>query len=159
MEQLSALQRQFEAEAEICAKSRAYHAATVMIGSAMEATLLFACLNRCDAALNARNRLPDDKRPNSTNPKHWRLHELVMVADEAGWLPDFEVAEGTILSRRLLDMMRYLRNLVHPARHLSDDWDGDVEFGYTNAQATYTLLKWPLADSLMDPNGVRGQSV
>lgn len=50
-----------------------------------------------------------------------------------------------------------VRNLVHPARHLSDDWDGDVEFGYTNAKAAYTLLKRHLAQSLMDPDRVRDQ--
>ena len=148
LEQLSTLQRQFEAEAGICAKGGAYHAAAIMIGGAMEAALLFACLNRRDDALNARNCLPNRERPKSTNPEDWGLAELTSVAGEAGWLADFEVSEGTILSRRLLDMMRYLRNLIHPARHLSDDWEGDVESSFTDAQAAYALLKWCLAESL-----------
>ena len=154
LEQLSALQKQFEAEAEICAKGGAYHAAGVMIGSAMEAALLFTCLNHRDDALNARDRLPDGKRPKRTNPESWKLHELVMVADEAGWLPDFEVAEGTIRSRRLLDMMRFLRNLVHPACHLSDKKIAEIKCEYTSAQAAYTLLKGHLAAPRMSPTGV-----
>ena len=153
LEQLSTLQRQFEVEAEISAKGGAYHAATIMIGAAMEAALLFACLNRPDDALNARNCLPKRDRPKSANPEDWGLSALTRVAGKAGWLSDVEVAEGTILSRRLIDMMRYLRNLIHPARHLSEDWNGDVESSYTNAQAAYTLLKWHLAESLMDSNG------
>lgn len=156
LEQLTSLQRQFEAEAGICAKGGAYHAAAVMIGAAMEAALLFACLERLDDALVARGCLPDQERPKSANPEDWRLYELAMVAMKAGWLPDFEVSEGTILSRRLLNMIRHLRNLVHPARHQSDDWDCDVKFAYTNAEAAYTLLKWNLAESLMDPDSVRG---
>ena len=155
LEQLSTLQRQFEAEAGICARGGAYHAAAVMIGAAMETALLFVCLERRDDALTARGCLPDHERPKSANPENWRLSELTMVAMKAGWLRDFEVSEGTILSRRLLDMMRYLRNLVHPARHLSDALDGDVKFGYTNAQAAYTLLKWHLAESLLNPERVR----
>jgi len=154
LEQLSTLQRQFEAEAEICAKGGAYHAAAVMIGAAMETALLFACLERREDALIARRCLPDHEQPKKANPEHWTLNELAMVAVKAGWLPNFEVSEGTILSRRLVDMMRHLRNLVHPARHISDDWDGDAKFGYINAQAAYTLLKWHLAESVMDPDRV-----
>jgi len=156
LEQLSTLQRQFEAEAGICAEGGAYHAAGAMIGAAMEAALLFACLNRLDDAQNARNCLPDRERPKRANPEDWGLSELTKVAEQAGWLPKFEVSEGAILSRQLVDMMRYLRNLLHPARHLSDDWDADVESVYTNAQAAYTLLKWHLADPLKDSNVSQG---
>ena len=44
LERLSVLQKQFEAEAKICADGGAYHAAAVMIGSAIEAALLFCLL-------------------------------------------------------------------------------------------------------------------
>ena len=145
LEQLSTLQRQFETEAGICAKGGAYHAAAVMIGSAIEAALLFACLNRRDEALYARNRLSKPEKPKRANPKHWGLRELTLVAGEAGWLPDFEVADGTLLACPLLDMMRNLRNLVHPKCHLSNRRIADVEREYANARAAYTLLKWHLA--------------
>ena len=146
LERLSVLQKQFESEAKICAEGGAYHAAAVMIGSAIEAALLFACLNRRDDALHARNRLPARERPNRANPKRWSLHELAVVAGEAGWLPNFKVAEGTLRSRPLLDMMRDLRNLAHPGCHLSNRRIAEVECAYGNARAAYILLKWHLAN-------------
>ena len=146
LEQVHAVQKQFEAEAEICAKGGAYHAAAVMIGSAIEAALLFACLKHRDDALNARDRLPDCERPKGANPKKWYLMDLVLVADEAGWLPNFEVGGGTLITRPLVDMARDLRNLVHPVRHLPNKKISDVAHTYANAQATYVLLKRHLAD-------------
>ena len=43
-EQINTVQNRLEAEADVCANGGAYYAATVMIGSALEAALLFACL-------------------------------------------------------------------------------------------------------------------
>ena len=145
LERLSTVKNQFEGEAVICARGGAYHAAVVMIGAAMEATLLLACMSRREEALNARDRLPVDKRPDRANPRRWTLHELVFVADEAGWLPDFDVPDGTLHSPPLFDMMRKLRNLVHPNCHLSDSRIANVENEYASAQAAYTLLEWHLA--------------
>ena len=146
LEKMSVLEKQFEDEAAICAEGGAYHAAAVMIGSAIEAALLFACLNRLDDALNACGRLPDAERPKRAKPKRWTLRELVIVADEARWLPDFEVADQMLRSRQLLDMMRNLRNLVHPGYHLSGKSTADIKSAYTNARAAYILLKWYLAN-------------
>ena len=146
LEKMSALEKQFEAEARICAEGGAYHAASIMIGSAIETALLFACLNRSDDALNARGRLPDAERPGRANPKRWTLRELAIVADEAGWLPDFEVEDHMLRSRQLLDMMRNLRNLVHPGDHLAGKRISDIKSAYTSARAAYILLKWHLAD-------------
>ena len=70
-EQIYAAQKRLEVEAEKCAKAGAYYAATVMIGSAMEAALLFARLKRPDEALSARDRLPKSERPYRENPKRW----------------------------------------------------------------------------------------
>ncbi len=153
LERLSTVQRQFETEAGICAKGGAYHAAAVMLGSAIEAALLFTCLNRRDDAGNARSRLPDDKRPERANPKRWSLHQLAMVAEEAGWLPGFNVGPATLQSPPLLDMMRNFRNLVHPRCHLSDRRIADVEREYDNAQAAYNLLKWHLATLRVSSDG------
>ena len=153
LERLSTVQRQFETEAGICAKGGAYHAAAVMLGSAIEAALLFTCLNRRDEAGNARSRLPDDKRPKRANPKQWSLHQLAMVAEKAGWLPGFNVGPETLYSPPLLDMMRNFRNLVHPKCHLSNKRIADVEREYDNAQAAYNLLKWHLATLRVSSDG------
>ncbi len=149
LEQVEAVQQQFEAEAKICAEGRAYHAAAVMIGSAIEAALLFVCLEHREDALDARKRLPNCERPKPKNPIRWHLEDLVRVADEAGWLPNFEVEDGTLSTRLLLDMARNLRNLVHPARHLPDRISPGVKRMYTNAQAAYILLKRHLAEAFI----------
>lgn len=150
LETLSTLHKQFEAEAEICAQGKAYLAAATMIGAAVEAALLFACLNRRNDALEARDRLPRNKRPESANPKYWRFAELVQIAREAGWLPDFEVEDEILSSHALIDMVRHLRNMSHPARHLSDKGVPDVEHRYKNARATYVLLKRYLVEPTTD---------
>ena len=150
LEQVQTVQKQFETEAEICAEGGAYHAAAAMIGSAFEAALLFTCLEHRDDALKARDRLPNGEQPNGGNPKKWNLTDLVLVADEAGWLPNFEVEDGTVITRPLLDMTRNLRNLVHPVRHLSDKKISDVAHTYANARAAYVLLKQHLAESRIE---------
>ena len=154
LEKLSAICLQFEAEANTCAKSKAYHAAAVMIGSAMEAGLLFACLNYRDDALIAHSLIPEKQRPKSKNPRDWTCHQLAMVADEAGWLPNHIVGDGTLSFRGLTDTVRRVRNMVHPARHLSNKIPLDIEGQYVNAQATYVLLKRHLLAA--DPGYVQG---
>ena len=148
LEQVQAVQKQFEAEAEICAEGEAYHAASVMIGSAFESAILFACLDHKDKALKARDKLPKCDRPNGNDPKKWQLATLVSVADEVGWLPTFDLGGGILNTRPLVDMTRDLRNMVHPARHLSDkNKNLDVKSMYDNARAAYVLLKQHLADT------------
>lgn len=161
LERLSIVQKQFEAEAEISAQGGAYHAAVVMIGAAIEATLMFACLNRPDNAQNARDRLPADKRPKRSSPKRWNLQELMLVAKEAGWLPDYQLLARTsptpapvamVQSSSLVDTVRKIRNLVHPRWHLSNRKVANVKHEYSNARAVYTLLKWHLSELRVTPN-------
>lgn len=146
-EQIYAAQKVLETEAEECAKAGAYYAATVMIGSALEAALLFACLTRTDEALSARDRLPKSERPDRENPKRWRFVELARIATEAGWLPDFVICDRRVSSQSLVETLRSLRNLAHPSRHLSDAVNRDIKSEYDNAQAAYNLIKRHLAES------------
>ena len=152
LQEIGAVQERFEAEAKACADNGAYMAAAVMVGSAMEAALLLACLKAKDQALAARDRLPMDERPRNRDPKRWRLAELVRVTHEAGWLPDFSVSDWVLRSIGLLERVRHLRNLVHPARHLQSGNFGDMQRLYESAQATYSLLRRFLGDpSLLRP--------
>ena len=139
-EQVYAAQKLLEVEAEKCAKVGAFYAATVMIGSALEAALLFACLKHLDEALSARDRLPKCERPDRKNPKRWRFAELARIATEAGWLPDFVVGDRRVCSRSLVETLRSLRNLAHPSRHLTDAINRDIRSEYANARAAYNLL-------------------
>lgn len=139
---LESLQEQFEKEAESCARCGAFHAAAVMIGSAVESSLLNACLKHKEIALEAKKRLSKEKCPSTNNPKDWGLGHLANVADEAGWLPRFIVEDVEILSASsLIKKVQRLRNLVHPARHLSDKNVLDVKGSYDVARASYLLLR------------------
>ncbi len=144
-EQVYAAQKLLEVEAEKCAKGGAYYAANVMIGSAMEAALLTACLKHLDEALSAKDRLPKSEQPERENPKRWRFAELARIATEAGWLPDFVVGDRRVCSQSLVETLRCVRNLAHPAKHLSDPLSLDVESEYTKARAAYNLLERYLA--------------
>ena len=151
VEQLYAVQKRFEDEAEKCAKGGAYYAATVMIGSAMEAALLSACLKHLDHVLYVLDRMSNSERPRRENPKRWSLVDLERVAAAAGWLPDFVVGDRRVSSRSLVDELRSLRNLAHPAKHLSDPLSLDVESEYTKARAAYNLLERYLAGPPNEP--------
>ena len=146
-EQINGAQKLLEVEAEECAKAGAYYAATVMMGSALEAALLFTCFKRLDEALSARDRLPKCEQPDRRNPKRWRFSELACIANEAGWLPDFLVEDRRVSSRSLVETLRNLRNLAHPSRHSKDAIYRDIKSEYANARAAYSLLKRHLAES------------
>ena len=146
-ELLESLQEQFEKEAEGCASCGAFHAAVVMIGSAVESSLLNACLKHKEIALEAKNRLPNKMRPQKNNPKDWSLGHLASVADEAGWLPRFIVEDVEILrASALIQKVQRLRNLVHPGRHLSNKNVLDVQGSYDLARASYLLLRHLLSE-------------
>ena len=139
---LESLQEQFAKEAEGCASCGAFHAAAAMIGSAVESSLLNACLKHNEIALEAKKRLSKEKRPPTNNPKDWGLGHLANVADEAGWLPRFIIEDVEILSASsLIKKIKRLRNLVHPARHLSNKNVLDVKGSYDVARASYLLLR------------------
>jgi hypothetical protein len=83
---LSSVQMHFESEANACAKAGAYLAASVMIGAAIEAALLAACLNDPVATRAARAKLRGKARPSREDPKRWTLNNLVNIAFSAGSL-------------------------------------------------------------------------
>lgn len=153
LQPLSAVQKRLESEAYVCAKAGAYLAASVMIGAALEAALLFACLNARDATSEARSRLSKDTRPRKANPKHWRLKDLIEVTFEAGWLPDF-IRDNIIMdSASLTAMIQQLRNFAHPARHLKSGGRHDFEHAFSDARAAYEVVKWCLSRFSTDSDG------
>ena len=153
LDKLSSVQKHFESESEACAKAGAYLAASVMIGAAIEAALLFACLNDPGAARAARAKLSEKDRPRGEDPKRWSLNSLVKIAFAAGWLPDSEI-DGVVLgSEYLADTIRGTRNSVHPGRHLETGGARDFEHAYKDSKAAYILLKWHLARSKISANG------
>ena len=147
LNKLSFVQKHFESESDACAKVGAYLAASVMIGAAIEAALLFACLNDPGATSSARAKLSKEAKPKGSDPKRWNLKSLIEIALAAGWLPDSKIGDIILRSEHLIDMMRELRNSVHPSRHLSLGGVTDFKHAFRDSRAAYVLLKWHLARS------------
>jgi hypothetical protein len=110
-------------QAERCRESRAFLAGCVMVGAALEAMLLgFMDCYSDEAALSAEA----PRRHGRTKPiSDWSLAELLAVARERGWLPsglspdeDWDDAKADIGDYG--EVVRQMRNLVHPARYAED---------------------------------------
>jgi hypothetical protein len=105
-------------EAEKCASVRAYYAACVMIGAALEAMLLQMCDLFEDEVAQAVLKLP--RKPKGSI-EHWGLDDLIEIAVAVGWLPTrrgLDLAEPGI--GELAHLIRRLRNLSHPGVHLRE---------------------------------------
>jgi hypothetical protein len=72
-------------EANKCHEAKAYFAGCVMLGSALEATLLLM-VDRYSEEINTLNKFPS-RRGKPTTPINWNLSELLDVAAELNWLP------------------------------------------------------------------------
>ena len=142
---LSSVQKHFESEADACVQAGAYLAASVMLGGAIEAALLAACLNDPCATQAARASLSGGDRPKREDPKRWTLKNLVNVAFSAGWLPDFGTDDFVLMSEPVADAIREFRNSVHPSRHLMPGGGRYFKHAFRKSRAGYVLLKWQLA--------------
>lgn len=115
---LSKIAVRYEREAEKCASVRAYYAACIMIGAALEAILLQMCDVFEDEVAQAVSRLA---RKPTGSIEHLGLNDLIKIAVAVGWLPP---SRGPNLGEpgigELAHILRRLRNLAHPGRHLRE---------------------------------------
>jgi hypothetical protein len=117
------LSRQYHREAEKCRDAKAFLAGCILIGGAFEAMLLsFA------------NCYPNEAFDSISAPRirgrvkpliDWSLANLLTVAKERGWLPsalstdeDWDEAKAQIGDYG--EIIKDIRNLVHPARYAID---------------------------------------
>jgi hypothetical protein len=106
----------YHREAERCAGNRAYFAATVLTGAALEAMLLSMCYvkdRRVRRAPTYRKRKFRSKRNRFLE---FNLYQLISIATELKWIPSKEI---TVNGRKtnleeLLHYARVTRNLIHP---------------------------------------------
>lgn len=112
----------YRKQSDRCADSKAYLAACVMIGSALESDLIAFC--HCYS-----NEIPTDIIPQRKGkPKHllnWTFFELLRVAKRCAWLPAGLQLEEDWNQRRAkigdwAEVVRQIRNLVHPGCYVSD---------------------------------------
>lgn len=107
----------YDREAKRCAAKRAYLAASILNGAAIEALLLSMCYVE-DAAVR-RTAIYKNKRFRSKRNRFFEfsLFQLINVAVELRWIPTREIeldGRKTTL-QDLLHAARETRNMIHPA--------------------------------------------
>jgi hypothetical protein len=115
-----ALAVDYHDEAVQCADANAFYAARVMIGCALDASLL-ATAAVCESDLREQDRWPDSKGP----LERWNLRDLTERARQVGWLPALGGGEPRDLDESevgdAVEFVRWLRNLAaHPGRHIRE---------------------------------------
>jgi hypothetical protein len=103
-----------------CAEAKAFYAACLMIGCALEAALLATAV-LCEKDLRELGCWPKVKPP----PERWTLSQLTALARQAGWLPALGSGEPRDLNEAevgdAVEFVRWLRDLAaHPGRHIRE---------------------------------------
>ncbi len=118
-DRLTNLARAYHNEARRCLRGKAYLAACVMQGAALEATLQVMCLLYPDAVTKTVIYQRKEKRgfqSKRNRALEFKYVELVNIAAELGWFPSKKVVvwgKRTDLAG-FVHELRKLRNYVHP---------------------------------------------
>lgn len=122
-EEIMRLAAIYRRQAKRCRENRAFLAGCVMMGAAFEAILLgfMNCYPEQAAASQTAPRRRGRVRPIAD----WSLADLLAVAKERNWLPsglslgdNWDDARANIGD--YAEVVRQIRNLVHPARYAED---------------------------------------
>ncbi len=112
------LAKVYKRQAEKCREAKAYLAGCVMIGAAFEATLLSQA--HCHEYV-----IQEWKGSKAKLLKQWSFAELLDAAKHFNWLPS-QLSRGEEFDDKraqigdYAEVVRELRNLVHPARYATD---------------------------------------
>lgn len=142
-EELYRLQRLYWREALRCEETKAYLAGCVMLGSALE-TLLILMVNCYHDEANQTGKVPVYKG----KPKpllQWKFIELLRVAKAANWLPSQLDLNDDWSNRKArvgdyAEVVRMVRNLVHPASYAEEHYRSRVTARYLQRQFEVVLL-------------------
>lgn len=132
-----------EEEAFRAASAKAYTAGVILIGAALEGLLLIRCLRSKSKAIRTAGTLPRRRRPYSPDdPSKWTFETLIGVCLSAGWLPRISTEYVQYAPDALADILREMRNLVHPGRFVRErPWLETDERDYKDAEAIYVTLR------------------
>jgi hypothetical protein len=122
--ELHRLSRLYRREAERAAQGKAYLAACVMAGSALETLLVLMVAGYPEDLVAVADTLPKHKGVPKLLLK-WSLAELLRVAKLAGWLPaglrlDDDWSHRKAKIGDYAEVVRLTRNLLHPAVYIED---------------------------------------
>jgi hypothetical protein len=122
-EELLRLSLAYHREARRCRAARAYLGGCVMLGASLESSLMAMvhCFSDEVAQANAVPTVRGKPKP----LLDWSLNELLRVAKRLGWLPARLALDEPWDRKRAkigdyAEVVRRLRNLLHPARYLAD---------------------------------------
>lgn len=137
------LSRYYWKEAVRCEEAKAYLAGCVMLGSALE-TLLVLMVNCFPEEAAATGQLPTRNRKAKPLPD-WSLSELLGVGKAACWLPaGLTLGEGWNRRKARIgdhaELVRVVRNLIHPARYRKDHFRSRVTRKYLQQQFEVVLF-------------------
>lgn len=139
----------YENEAEVASKGGAFFAASVMLGSAIEARLIVTCLENEDKVRETLAKLGlTSKKLKSKSPLTWKLETLINVCCEAGWIPNFDTGNFTYNGQAMANFLRSTRNDVHPGGKakkgsglvMGGEQFKDIKYIH---QFLASTLKWP----------------
>jgi len=132
----------YEEDARRAAEAKAYSAAIISLGASLEGLLLLRCFRSQHKAIRTAKKLPRSKRPRY--PEYlttFTFDNLIQVCLKAGWLPTVSTTYAHYNSAGLANILRELRNYVHPARHAKEKpWSEICERDYNDAYAIYIIM-------------------
>lgn len=115
-DRLTRLALLYDREAKKCAKGRAYLAACVMQGAALEASLHAMCFLYPEELKRTAVYKRKKFRRKRSKALDFKYYELINIADELSWFPSKKITWGkrTTLAG-FAHELRKLRNYVHPS--------------------------------------------
>ena len=117
------LAAQYKQEAEKCFSAKAYLSGCVLMGAAMEAILLSTA--NCFPEIVASAKCAPKKDGKIKRLDGWTFMNLLAVAKELNWLPSGLSLENEWSSAHAkigdyVEVVRQIRNLIHPVRYAND---------------------------------------
>ncbi len=143
-----------EVEARRSASVGAYSSAVISLGSGVEGLLILRCLRSPKKAERLARTLTRSERPKKPDdPPTWNFDVLIKVSLAAKWLPPVEGSFGIYSPAGLADLLRGMRNNVHPGRQARErPWVEVDERDYDDAHAIYTIVLATLRISRTRPS-------
>ncbi|HEV2462257.1 MAG TPA: hypothetical protein VGT04_00500 [Acidobacteriaceae bacterium] len=115
-DRLTKLANFYHKEARKCVKGRAYLAACVMQGAALEATLHAMCFLYPEKVKKTTVYQRKKFRRKRNRALDFKYYELINIADELSWFPPKKVTWGKRATLAgFVHELRKLRNYVHPS--------------------------------------------
>jgi hypothetical protein len=145
-QEILSLARLYKREAKKCFEAKAYLSGCVLMGAAMESILLSAA--NLFPEIIASVKCAPKKNGKVKRLDSWKFNELLMAAKELNWLPsglssEDEWSDAQAKIGDYVDVVRKIRNLIHPVRYLND-------FSRTRVTKKYLEACFEIVDTAAD---------